>query len=161
MQFLHLALVEYHETRPAEDEEDIARAEAAEVGAQLGAGGDSMTGKAIVRSKEEQRRLDKQARDVMYNKEEEHTDTAAASTAGQEQEGVSSEVGTAAGNTNNEDEVLFQQQVVAIIEQELRERTAISSTQYQAECAALTDVARDIKLFAVAMAEAVNENAPS
>eukprot|EP00949_MAST-11_sp_MAST-11-sp1_P003996 g3996.t1 len=57
MQFLHLALVEYHETRPAEDEEDIARAEAAEVGAQLGAGGDSMTGKAIVRSKEEQRRL--------------------------------------------------------------------------------------------------------
>eukprot|EP00945_MAST-04E_sp_MAST-4E-sp1_P006562 g6562.t1 len=59
-QFLHLALVEYHETRPADDEEDIAAAELAAAG---GLGGNTMAGygTVLVRSKEEQTRLYEEA----------------------------------------------------------------------------------------------------
>ena len=54
-QFLHVALVGYHETRPAEDEEEIAAAESIE--ASMVAGGDFSAGQILVGSKDEQERL--------------------------------------------------------------------------------------------------------
>ena len=54
-QFLHVALVGYHETRPAEDEEEIAAAEGIE--ASMVAGGDFSAGQVLVGSKDEQERL--------------------------------------------------------------------------------------------------------
>ena len=75
-QFLHLALVEYHETRPAEDEEEIAAAEAganAQRSALAGGMGGLATapgrattaknpaGEVLVYSKEEQTRLFQEA----------------------------------------------------------------------------------------------------
>jgi hypothetical protein len=54
-QFLHVALVGYHETRPAEDEEEIAAAESIE--ASMITGGDFSAGQILVGSKDEQERL--------------------------------------------------------------------------------------------------------
>jgi len=70
-QFLHVALVEYHETRPAEDEEQIAAAEAAAMAGlgQIGSGGG---GAVLVRSKEEQNRLFEEA-EKQYNQKLEHS----------------------------------------------------------------------------------------
>jgi hypothetical protein len=58
-QFLHVALVGYHETRPAEDEEEIAAAEFVEAGAIPG--GDFSAGQILVGSKDEQERLFQEA----------------------------------------------------------------------------------------------------
>ena len=55
-QFLHVALVGYHETRPAEDEEEIAAAEGIEAG-MLSSGHDFSAGQVLVGSKDEQERL--------------------------------------------------------------------------------------------------------
>ena len=56
---LQAALVGYHETRPAEDEEEIAAAEAVEAGNLPG--GDFSAGQVLVGSKDEQERLFQEA----------------------------------------------------------------------------------------------------
>jgi hypothetical protein len=55
-QFLHVALVGYHETRPAEDEEEIAAAEGIEAILSSNSN-DISAGKVLVNSKDEQERL--------------------------------------------------------------------------------------------------------
>ena len=86
-QFLHVALVEYHETRPAEDEDQIAAAEAATM-ASLGQGGG---GAVLVRSKEEQLRLFEQA-EQQYNQKMEQSQAGEGATMQNVEEDVNREV---------------------------------------------------------------------
>jgi len=76
IQFLHLALAEYHETRPAEGEA-LAAAQVASAEAEAGDDSGGVGGRILVRSKEEQHRLYKEAEAQFEQSQQQKANTAA------------------------------------------------------------------------------------